>query len=418
MADTKENVAEAIDVEYDTTIARLDTGADRDAATPSNGVSKPADLSDEAVDKAPANDNYDASLRADETDLYPEIETAAGDAAGDVREQTSTPVLSGIDLTHLDPNEDAELKTDLEDVRSTVRELIESEDRGPLTGRVQRDELLKPLVKQIEEKAFEGIGEAQHDLAAIYTAGHAGTIQNFEKAAFWFREASVRGVSNARYNLGVLYHQGLGVDADLTTAINWYRAAAVLNHPEAQYNLGIAHIEGIGAKYNPKLATYYFTSAAMQGIVEAAYNLGLIYENGLLGEEEPEHALFWYHLAAKKGSSEALSAKEQLQTSALIGNIETDAIVEKYMTAYSLGGNKQASASSINTNPDNEATRAQSELVKRIQDVLIGLKLYPGPADGIIGPKTEDAIRSYQRDNDLAVTGEASASLLAHMKAN
>ena len=41
--------------------------------------------------------------------------------------------------------------------------------------------------------------------------------------------------------------------------------------------------------------------------------------------------------------------------------------------------------------------------------------LYPGPADGIGGPLTSDALRTYQRDNGLKVDGVVNADVLAHM---
>src|SRR5690606_4293416 len=186
-----------------------------------------------------------------------------------------------------------------------ARAVAAEKDSRPLSDRAEPDKSLPGPVRAIEKQAFAGDGEAQHDLAAIYTAGHAGVPQNFDKAAFWFREAADNGIANARYNLGVLYHQGLGVKRDLGRALYWYREAAKLGHPEAQYNLGIAHIEGIGTEYDPLLAAAYFERAANQGIMEAAYNLGLIYENGLLGEAQPNEALLWYKIAADQGSPDA-----------------------------------------------------------------------------------------------------------------
>ncbi len=181
------------------------------------------------------------------------------------------------------------------------------------------DPNLPEAVKPIQEKALSGKGDAQHDLAAIYTAGHGGVQQDYKRAAYWFEKSAKNGVANAAYNLGVLYHQGLGIKADLPMAVNWYKAAADLGHPEAQYNLGIAHIEGVGVEYNPGKATAYFESAANNNVVEAAYNLGLIYENGLLGEAKPDEAIMWYKMGADQGSPEARQALQQLAKGLNIG---------------------------------------------------------------------------------------------------
>ncbi len=190
------------------------------------------------------------------------------------------------------------------------------------------DSGLPEIIKDIEAQAIDGSPEAQHDLAAIYTAGHAGVTQSYEKAAYWFAKAAEQGIANARYNLGVLYHQGLGVKPDLERAIQWYENAAVLGHPEAQYNLGIAYIEGIGAPYNPERAAIFFENAARADITEAAYNLGLIYENGLLGQPKPDQAIMWYKAAADQGSPEAEAALNQLAETLQISREEINRLAE------------------------------------------------------------------------------------------
>lgn len=284
---------------------------------------------------------------------------------------------------------------------------------------ISRDPSLPASIKEIEDKAFEGIPEAQHDLAAIYTAGHAGVKIDYGKAAQWFTEAGVNGVPNARYNLGVLYHQGLGVEQNMTKALGWYKAAARLDHPEALYNLGIAHLEGIGTKYSPHLAAGYFEKAAKMDVLEAAYNLGLIHENGLLGKTSYDEALIWYQKAAALGSPEAMNALDDLGTQ--IG-MDQDAIntIKNEAVAQHKANKEKASiaaapkpADSIGYIP-NETTETQN-VIAEIQENLIDLGLFPGPANGTHSLLLEDAIRAYQRDNKMSMTGMPSAELLSHM---
>lgn len=285
---------------------------------------------------------------------------------------------------------------------------------APLSDRVERDPNLPDLIKEYEEQAIRGVAAAQHDLAAVYTAGKGGVDQDFEKAAFWFKEAATNGVDNAAYNLGVLYHQGLGVDQDLSKAIYWYREAAKQNHPEALYNLGIAHIEGIGTPYNPELAAGFFERSANGGIMEAAYNLGLIYENGLLGQENPEEALLWYKIAADQGSSDAQEAMTKLARRLQIGQQDIDNMVAR---EQALRANNTAPAAGA-VEPvaaETSAYGGQQAILAQVQERLITLGLYPGPSDGIMGPKTADAIRTYQSENGMEVTGKSSKELLLHM---
>lgn len=216
-----------------------------------------------------------------------------------------------------------------------AKDVAADKGTGALAARIAVDTSLPPKLQPLQTQAFAGVPEAQHDLAAIYTAGRGGVTQNFEKAAQWFREAADNGVANAAYNLGVLYHQGLGVDKDLDRALYWYRNAAKQNHPEAEYNLGIAHIEGIGTVYDAPLAAAYFEAAANQGVVEAAYNLGLIYENGLIGgAPKAEEALMWYKIAADGGSNDAKAALTQLSGAMKISPQDLDQMVKRMQANY------------------------------------------------------------------------------------
>jgi len=327
------------------------------------------------------------------------------------------------------------------DVEGFIKEQKQSR---ALADRIKPDEKLPSVIKEIEKKAFEGVPEAQHDLAAIYTAGHGGVPVDYKKAIAWFTEAAIGGVANARYNLGVLYHQGMGAEKNLEKAINWYRAAAVMDHPEAQYNLGIAYIEGIGAPYNPQLAAEYFRKAARGGIGEAAYNLGLVLENGLLGTPAPREALYWYKKAADNGSPEGKMAMTQLAKAMDIKITEIDGIIddlEREVPDVSVPPQQKTGKQSNNviesfpsiSSEDTElspapavpdkmaATSPNSSghvTVAQIQEQLMRLGLYPGPADGVSGPVTEDAIRAYQARNGLEATGKPTDALLVHLLAS
>jgi len=297
-----------------------------------------------------------------------------------------------------------------------ANQVAASKSDADLSSRMAVDTALPAVVRDIETKAFDGVAEAQHDLAAIYTAGHGGVTQNFDKASFWFREASDSGIANAQYNLGVLYHQGLGVEQNLDLAMYWYREAAKNNHPEAEYNLGIAYIEGIGTDYNPQLAAAFFERAANNGIVEAAYNLGLIYENGLLGNVKLEEAMLWYNISAEQGNLEAQKAMEQIAQKLQIGTEDIGKFVERMQQINMSVKGKRAGPDIQNTAP----TKLQSSkaITAQIQEYLSLAGQYDGPSDGINGPKTEAAIKKYQTTNNMQVTGQASKILLNHMVNN
>ena len=57
-------------------------------------------------------------------------------------------------------------------------------------------------------------------------------------------------------------------------------------------------------------------------------------------------------------------------------------------------------------------------MIAQVQEQLARLKLFNGPADGLGGPDTEDAIRTYQKQNGLPVTGKPSEDLLVRLLAS
>ena len=61
--------------------------------------------------------------------------------------------------------------------------------------------------------------------------------------------------------------------------------------------------------------------------------------------------------------------------------------------------------------------RMASDLVKAVQDELMRLGYYAGPADGLAGQMTTAAIATFQRAAKLDETGEASPTLLSALKA-
>lgn len=59
---------------------------------------------------------------------------------------------------------------------------------------------------------------------------------------------------------------------------------------------------------------------------------------------------------------------------------------------------------------------ANRSAVARVQAGLTELGYDPGPVDGVQGPRTEAAIRQYQRDHDLDVNGLPTATVAQHIE--
>ena len=66
--------------------------------------------------------------------------------------------------------------------------------------------------------------------------------------------------------------------------------------------------------------------------------------------------------------------------------------------------------------PETAAVRPRSDLVANMQRELTQLGLYEGVADGMLGPRTDQAIREFEKSQGLKITGEPTATLLDVMR--
>jgi peptidoglycan hydrolase-like protein with peptidoglycan-binding domain len=73
-------------------------------------------------------------------------------------------------------------------------------------------------------------------------------------------------------------------------------------------------------------------------------------------------------------------------------------------SAWSQGDSRLREGAPIGT-PLNPGT-PDSARVMKVQQALKDKGFYSGPIDGMLGPKTRDAIRSFQQKNKLTVTAD------------
>lgn len=61
------------------------------------------------------------------------------------------------------------------------------------------------------------------------------------------------------------------------------------------------------------------------------------------------------------------------------------------------------------------SSRANSQHVREAQQTLEALKLDPGPADGMLGPRTKAAVKRFQEAEKLSATGTLDAQTRARL---
>jgi hypothetical protein len=147
--------------------------------------------------------------------------------------------------------------------------------------------------------AEQGDAEGQCRLAFLFKSG----LQNYERAAFWYRQAAEQGHAEAQCKLGFLYRSGRGVPKNDTEGAKWYQRSASLGYVEAQYNLGRCFLNGEGVRRDVDEAVRWFTSAAESRYPEAEFTLGVIFTEGLGVSQDTQKALFWLNRAAASVSS-------------------------------------------------------------------------------------------------------------------
>lgn len=159
--------------------------------------------------------------------------------------------------------------------------------------------------------AEQGHSEARFNLGALYDEG-LGVERDYAQAVLWYRRAAEQGHSKAQFNLAVLYANGLGVAVNKTEAARWYQQAANQGQVEAQFNLAVLYEDGDGVPQNDVLAAEWYRQAAQQGHAVAQNNLGILYANGRGMPQDLVLAYAWYTIAVANGNAKAQSNRDQL----------------------------------------------------------------------------------------------------------
>lgn len=153
-----------------------------------------------------------------------------------------------------------------------------------------------------EQAAMAGIPSAKHGLGLMYQNGY-GVPESPLEALRLYREAADEGALSAMVALGVLYIEGKkGVFAkDYQQAHEWLERAAEKGRVDAKYFLGTLHADGLGVPKNHKEAARLYREAANGDHAWAMNNLGVLYHEGKGLQRNDEEAYFWLSLAMQRG---------------------------------------------------------------------------------------------------------------------
>lgn len=255
--------------------------------------------------------------------------------------------------------------------------------------------------------AASGDASAAFEIASRFMEGRF-VSQDLAAAAHWYGRAADQGLIPAAYRLGSFYEQGRGVDRNRDGAIAWYERAALGGNPRAMHNLAVMAAEGAGQSPDFSRAAGWFIPAANRGLADSQFNLAVLFARGMGVERDLMESYKWFALAANGGDNEAVGRRDEVAgvlgeqalalATARVDNwrpvpVETAAVAVQGPAGGWDDSSVQASAS-----PDAGTTQ---RLVAEAQALLAERGYNPGPADGLLGPRTNEAVRAFRQSVGL-----------------
>lgn len=189
----------------------------------------------------------------------------------------------------------------------------------------------------------------------------------------WYFESARNGDANGQYHVGSAYLNGMGVDAEPSTAVKWFRKAADQGQPDAQRWLGLMHRKGDGGlRKDPDLAEQwlrkaasaqamaafdlaqhlseqgrafeaaeFFRASAAENYTQAMFNLGSMLEEGQDDlKRNVSEAEMWFRRAAAIGDPKAQNYLADLIALRIVIGDESEAV--KWYQRAALQGHDMA----------------------------------------------------------------------------
>lgn len=103
----------------------------------------------------------------------------------------------------------------------------------------------------------------------LYLAYAEFKMAHYDTAHDMWQTIYARGNGEAAFNLGILYEQGMGVEKDLSQALNFYLKAAEHGSRAGAYQVGLMHLNHPDM-ISADTALHWLTIAALDGDTDAA----------------------------------------------------------------------------------------------------------------------------------------------------
>ncbi len=266
----------------------------------------------------------------------------------------------------------------------------------------------------LRHAAANGDVVSQYEVAQRFALGQ-GIERNYEEAVRWYMQAAAKGFAPAQYRLGTFYERGRGVERSLERAKIWYLRAAQLGNVKAMHNLAVVNTALNRDKPDYQASIYWFKQAASYNLADSQFNLAILYQNGVGVPKNQVEAYRWFSLAARHGDLEAAKRrdilgqklkKSDLLLAANMLQAWKPQIMDKKANQVGL---KRSHVTSTMSHADETVERSR---VLTAQILLRKLGYQVVDADGAMNEKTIAAIKKFEKDKGLPITGKVTPGLL------
>jgi len=149
-------------------------------------------------------------------------------------------------------------------------------------------------------------------------------------------------------------------------------------------------------------------------MTDSQFNLGMLYARGLGVAQNFEMSYKWFSLAAEAGDTDAAKARDDIATSldaAALHKVKAE-IADWHMAPINIPANF-APIGTWSATFDAGQTIKEKSVTESVQKALARLGYDPGSIDGVMGPKTTQAITEFERATGMTPTGLINPRLLA-----
>ncbi len=266
--------------------------------------------------------------------------------------------------------------------------------------------------------ASSGDPKALFQIGMRYSDGN-DVKRNMTESAKWFEIAANKGFAPAQYSIGSLYEKGIGVTRDVQMASQWYEKAAQQGNARAMHNLAVIYAMGNPPEVQPNMDTAvgWFKKAAEFGIKDSQFNLGILYGQGMGVPQNLGDSYKWFALAAKTGDTDASSKRDEVANAMEPTDLDAARKVVNNWTPQKLTESANRVAvpkewQGKGSAGKNASLNSSQQTVKQAQASLNQRGFNVGSPDGLIGPKTKQAIMEFQRSAGIPITGKVDKKLL------